>query len=163
MDPLTTLFALVVVLLTVAIVVQPLIIGSSSEDGTGVGRQAAALRERADLLAERNRLYAAIRDLDFDYTTNKISDEDYVYQRYTLVAQGVDVLQQLDLLPAADGSTDAIEVAVAALGTNGTSQSATQPAQRRVPAGVPAARFCPQCGGAVARSDKFCGSCGERL
>jgi len=165
MDPITIIAALVVALLVAALLVQPFFAGGGfDEDARGSRRTAAVLRERADLMAARNQLYAALRDLDFDYQTNKVSEEDYGVQRHQLVAQGVEILQQLDGLPDTDAvpDVDFIEMAVAALHANGHSAApVAAPARQKVPAG--AAGFCPNCGNAVSRSDKFCGSCGTKL
>jgi double zinc ribbon protein len=71
------------------------------------------------LLAQRDSLLVALRDLDFDHATGKISDDDYTPQRAQLVAEGVAVLKQLDALrPAtlepAQSAEDALERAIAA-------------------------------------------------
>ncbi len=66
--------------------------------------------ERERLIAQRDAIYATIRDLDFDYRTGKLTDEDYHAQREAWMARGVDVLKALDALqqvaepaPAANG------------------------------------------------------------
>jgi hypothetical protein len=165
MDPITIIAALVVALLVLALLGQPFLTGGAVDEGTrGSRRAAAVLRERADLLTARNQLYAAIRDLDFDYQTNKVSEEDYGPQRHQLVAQGVEILQQLDNLPGTDDSPEAdfIESAVAALHSNGHQATpVAAPARQKVVAN--AAGFCPNCGNPVTQADKFCGSCGTRL
>ncbi|HEC22646.1 MAG TPA: zinc ribbon domain-containing protein [Chloroflexi bacterium] len=156
----TGLLALVAVIIVGAYIAQPFFAARRGEGGGGQGgrRTASLLRRRADLLAERNRLYRAIRDLDFDYQTNKVSEEDYQAQRHRLFAEAVEVLQQLDSLPALDETpeSDPIEAAVAAL-RQGT-------APEEVVSG-PAAEgeVCPQCGEPVSESDRFCGACGARL
>jgi hypothetical protein len=158
MEIFTGLLSLIVVLMVAAYIVQPFF---SNRRGDGRGRAghrpASVLRRRADLLARRNEIYRAIRDLDFDYQTNKVSDEDYDGQRHALVAQGVEVLQQLDALPVLDESpeTDPIEAAVAALRAGAAAPGAA------VEAGQ--AGFCGQCGAPVYAGDRFCGACGAAL
>jgi hypothetical protein len=160
MEGLTALFALGAVLVVAAFVAQPLL---SRRGGAGRGgrrRTASILRLRADLLAERNRIYAEIRDLDFDYKTNKLTDEDYAAQRYALVARGVDLLKRLDDLPAVSASSDndAIEAAIASVRGGGS------PVELAGAGGSKArAAFCPQCGQAVQPGDRFCSVCGARL
>jgi len=157
MEPITALLALAAVLFVGAFIVQPFF---NAEGGERAGRErrraASALRQRADLLAERNRVYAAIRDLDFDYKTNKVSDEEYAEQRYRLVAQGVEILERLDTLPAngASSATDPLEALIAAY-------RAGEPVSADASA-TPAA-FCPQCGTRAKPGDRFCGACGARL
>lgn len=92
---------------------------SRAKEALASRHSSTILRQRANLLAERNHIYRALSELDFDYETGEISDDDYAAQRYRLVARGVEVLQQLDALPAASETSggDPIEVAVLALRT----------------------------------------------
>ncbi len=109
-----------------------------------------ALREKPvteaeALTAERESLLIALRDLDFDYATGKITTEDYAPQRAVLLARGVAVLKQLDALGAAtdDSADDEIERAIA---------------QRRR-----ARPTCTECGVALEAGDRFCRSCGAKV
>jgi hypothetical protein len=102
MNIFTGLVALIVTLMVVAYVVQPFFSRRVEKEERRTDRHMAAiLHQRADLLAKRDRIYQTINELDFDHATNKVSDEDYARQRRRLVAQGVEVLQQLDALEAA--------------------------------------------------------------
>lgn len=74
----------------------------------------ASARDRAPgpaegLLFERERLLTALRDLDFDHATGKLVEDDYAAQRAQLVAQGADVLRQLDALDAAPDGADQMQ------------------------------------------------------
>ena len=114
MDIPTTLVFLVVLLMAGAYVAQPFI---GADGGRSGGRRlsASALRQRADRLAERNRLYADLRDLDAAYRAGDILESDYREQRRMLVTQGVEILQSLDNLPdTGPDSRDPIEAAVRA-------------------------------------------------
>lgn len=51
-----------------------------------------------DLLARREAIYTTIRELDFDFETGKLTEEDYRAQREAWVEQGVLVLKELDAL-----------------------------------------------------------------
>jgi len=115
MDIPTTLVLLVVLLMAGAYIAQPFA-GGGDDSGGRRGHSAAALREHARLLAERNKLYATLRDLDFDYQTAKVAETDYVAARKQLVSAGVEILQKLDHQPAAYPSAqdDPIEAAVLA-------------------------------------------------
>lgn len=69
------------------------------------------------LLAERERLITALQELDFDYSLNKIPEEDYPAQRALLMKKGADVLRELDKFQhTSDEITaeDRIELAIAA-------------------------------------------------
>jgi hypothetical protein len=162
MDALGILLAVATIVLVVAYIAQPFLAAQRDDAERVTGRGLSTLRQRADLLAERNRLYGEIKALDFEHETGKITDEDYTDQRYQLVAQGVDVLQQLDRLPIADD--DVIERAVlktregAPLTPADVEPPLDEPASTEQPAG-----FCPQCGAPTVAGDRFCARCGTAL
>lgn len=85
----TVLMGLAIAVLAGAYVVRPLLVGRHLAPGqTG--------RER--LLAERDGLYTAIRDLDFDHQTGRVDEDAYRALRAALTAQAADVLRRLDAL-----------------------------------------------------------------
>ena len=136
------------------------------------------------LLAERERLLTALRDLDFDQATGKLPSDEYAAQRAELVAHGAAVLRRLDEVapgrapaPGADAAADLdaeIEQAIARQRAPAAPAPARRPAaveaemeaavarRRQAPAaGRPGpARFCGQCGRALRPDDRFCGGCG---
>ena len=61
-------------------------------------------QQRSALLAERDRVLNALQELDFDFALGKIPEEDYPGQRQRLLANGAEVLRQLDALQ--EGETD---------------------------------------------------------
>lgn|SRR5574341_1015350 len=165
MDVITGLVTLAAVLFVVAYIVQPFFSERRAAGASSAGRSAAALlRQQADLLNRRNELYAALRELDFDYQTGKVAEDDYGQQRYGLVAQGVELLQQLDGLPplVAGPEADPVEAAIRAV-RSGQTVPVGVAAVGEVAARGEAAGFCPQCGSRVFEGDRFCGSCGAAL
>jgi hypothetical protein len=48
------------------------------------------------LYEQRKVLYTTIRDLDFDYDTGKLTEDDYLAQREVWVQRGVEILKALD-------------------------------------------------------------------
>jgi hypothetical protein len=70
----------------------------------GARRQAMPVvegeRQRAELEARREALYAALKDLEFDHEMGKLSAKDYMALRERYTVQAVTVLQQLDALAA---------------------------------------------------------------
>lgn len=105
-----------------------------------------------ELTAEREAVLLALRELDFDHLTGKITDDDYAPQRADLVARGVALLQQLDEATKTqpESAEDQLEAAVRA--------ARAHRAERQ-----PAAGFCPQCGTPRQATDRFCAKCGAAL
>lgn len=69
----------------------------------------SALSSLAQLQAEHEAILNAVRDLDFDYQTGKLIQEDYTTQRESLIQRGVDILKLVD-----EREHDLIEEAVRA-------------------------------------------------
>lgn len=85
---------------------------------------------------------AAIRELEFDFATGKLSDDDYATLRARYEAKAVEVLSR-PTRPAATAGADArIEAEIAAARKRARCASCGQPLPQ-------AARFCPACGTAA--------------
>ncbi|MBN1312900.1 MAG: zinc-ribbon domain-containing protein [Anaerolineae bacterium] len=154
MDIPATLAFIATLILVVAFIIRPFLAPQKEKEKQADHPSASTLRRRADLLAGRNRVYRALRDLDFERQTNKVGDEEYAVQRRALVTEGVGILQELDDLPAPDASptVDPIEAVVLAFRQRGT-----------VPAPEEEALRCPECGAAARAGDAFCSRCGAKL
>lgn len=103
-----------------------------------------------ELVTQRDAMYAAIKDLENEHATGKLSDADYRSLRAKYEAQAVAILQELDRVVATlprVSPDDVIEREVARW-----RQSASK---ARVP--------CPQCGTLCAVDDAFCATCGTAL
>jgi hypothetical protein len=146
---------------------------------------------REKLLAERDTVYAAIRDIDFDFQTGKLLEADYHAMRDKYAARGVELLKELDAMPEVGSqrsevggqraeAADEIEAAVRARRkAKPPSQEdeieAAVRARRRAAQGpkseTPALRAgasvrnqaCPKCGRPIDPSDRFCAKCGTPL
>ena len=146
----------------------------------------------AELTAQRDAALKAIKDLEFDQQTGKVSAEDFpVYDR-RLREQALEAMQRLDAYQAAQQTAvktqhqvrataldDEIETEIAALRHPVVTPSVTVAdldqrleaeiaAQRtdgqRSSAPVAAARrFCAQCGQPLRPTDRFCGVCGTAV
>lgn len=106
------------------------------------------------LVAQRDAMYSAIKDLEFDHAMAKLSDADYKTLRGKYESKAVAILQELDNLSAARQSgertpltDDAIERQVAML--------------RRAP--INESLKCPRCGTPHQAGDVFCAKCGMSL
>lgn len=65
-------------------------------DRDRLGEPGAAGRRRLELAEERDRTLAALKELEFDHRTGKVSDEDYAALVGPLRRQAADVLRALD-------------------------------------------------------------------
>ena len=148
--------------------------------------------EVSALLAERDRLVNALKELEFDHMLGKIPEDHYPGQRALLMQRGADILRRLDLVEPVktdhtleDQLEAAIEARRAQLVKHQQSQASAdgQPAARRVPGAAvasvdddlevmlsdrkrsrqeKASGFCPKCGGPLQKSDRFCPKCGAK-
>ncbi len=147
--------------------------------------------ERSALLAERDRLVTALKELEFDNLLHKIPEEDYPNQRARLLEQGAEVLRKLDDLQSNDDAGILVEVQTEAMisqkldlnsGANAKNGKAhTTPgngagvvaavdddlevllSDRRRLRKEKSAGFCPKCGRPLQKSDYFCPKCGARI
>lgn len=101
----------------------------------GRGRESEAGESRiAALVAERETVYATIRDLDEDFETGKLTAEDHTTLRNELRSRAVSLLQE--------------------------EREASRP-KPRAPAAAPA--FCTACGEKLPAGARFCPQCGEKV
>ena len=88
-------------------------------------------------------IYESLRDLQFEYRVNKLSDEDYQTTKVELQKELARVLAEVDRIKSelvAGGAAAAPVV--------------TAPAGRNV---------CPVCGAKFEKALKFCGECGKPM
>ena len=69
---------------------------ASPPTGWTAWRARAAERRRLELAEERDRALAALKELEFDHRTGKVSDEDYRQMIGPLRRQAADALRALD-------------------------------------------------------------------
>jgi hypothetical protein len=114
---------------------------------------------REALQAERNDIVRAIRELDFDYRTHKINDEDYKRLRADYVQHGAQVLREINALDEHN------TVSGASAGADASAEIERRVAALRASKEIPEADIltCPNCGSSVASGSKFCPQCGHKL
>ena len=106
--------------------------------------------ERLNL--QKETVYTAIRDLDFDHQTGKVDSEDHAVLRQEMEAEAADILRQLDLAdPLADLDLVAEQQILAY--------------RQKEDAGLVLAseETCPACGTGVATGQTYCPICGQLL
>lgn len=134
--------------------------------------------ELEELVVKRDETLAAIKELEFDYESGSLSEEDYKAMEERYRERAIAILRDIDQWQAGETAADAIERQVTALRrATGPSKEtgASDEVERRVqelrqsqrasqpPAIEAAAAFCHNCGAAVREGARFCPSCGTAL
>jgi predicted RNA-binding Zn-ribbon protein involved in translation (DUF1610 family) len=119
---------------------------------------------RANLEREKQAVYAAIKDLDFEYKTGKLSDEDYAALRESYRARALNILKQINEAEEGDtGDAAPAEVPPAVERPAETEAAETAASTDTAVETEVDALHCTQCGEANARGSKFCRACGTPL
>jgi hypothetical protein len=142
---LSTILIALIVIAAVAIVAYPLF------KPVPVVLPEASAPVLEELVSQRDAMYAAIKDLENEYATGKLSEADYRSLRAKYEAKAVAILQELDRVVAALPRAEVDDVIE------------RQVAQLRRGAMAERARTCPQCGAAYTAEDVFCAKCGASL
>jgi hypothetical protein len=86
-------------------------------------------------------IYEGLRDLQFEYRLNKLSDEDYQTTKLELQKELARVLAETDRIKAELG----------------------QPVKAAPASSIPKKNACPSCGAQFDKPLKFCGECGKPM
>lgn len=100
-----------------------------------------------ELLTKKENIYRDIKSLEFDYKTDKLSDEDYVDERQKLEYDAVQILKQIDEYESK------FESAMTSM------SSISKPARKK----SSVKHLCPECSQPHLPGAKFCGNCGHSL
>ena len=104
------------------------------------------------LLLQKEMLYVAIRDLDFDFQTGKVDQKDYSELRRQLEREAVYILRQLDAVDPLVMFDHEVEQQVIGL------------RQRHISTARGSGQeTCASCGTPLERDDNFCPACGQAL
>ena len=107
----------------------------------GSWRTPSSNNHASDLIERKEAIYAAIKDIEFDYQMGKLSKEDYQELRQQYKQEAVHLLKKIDQKQKKVMKSDSI----------GAKKKDAQ------------ANFCWMCGTALVTSDKFCANCGEKI
>ena len=105
----------------------------------------------AVLLEQRDSLYSAIKELDFDHRMGKVEDEDYRRMREDYTQSAATVLKDLDRSDGRSRVTSEIEREVAAV------------REKNQPKAQTGRVFCTSCGARIKDKDRFCAQCGAKI
>ena len=93
------------------------------------------------LLSRKDSIYMAIKDLEFDYSTGKLSEEDYADLREKFSAEAATVIAEVEVMRSG-GQPEAKSTATATIEPDSS---------------------CAACGFTYEPGDKFCQSCGADI
>ncbi len=105
-------------------------------------------QEIEQLNLQKEGLFTAIQDLDFDYQTGKVDQQDYTALRSQLEAEAMETLRELDGIDPLSALDETLERQIASLrATSSESTSSTQ--------------VCAACGTDYPQDASFCTVCGQ--
>jgi hypothetical protein len=146
----TLALALVMALLAAALVLEPLFRAAS---GRAILAPAPLFSDSDDeddpRLIRRDRALAALKEIEFDRATGKLSDDDYESMKTRFTAEALTALREADAAavtapaPAATKGDDAVEQLISSARHRGRAR-----------------RFCLECGAPLEGKGKFCLECG---
>jgi rRNA maturation endonuclease Nob1 len=93
-------------------------------------------------------IYENLRDLQFEYRLDKMSDEDYRATKLELQKELARVLEETDRLKAKLGLVTAVKA---------------PPSQKAAASAASGKYTCPGCGATFEKALKFCGECGKPM
>lgn len=144
--------------------------------------------ETQELRSRRDTTYSMLKELEFDYQSGLLTEEDYQDLQKRYRRKGITLLKNLDRLETGAGPEDELEnqiqrlrrrpekavdpddeleKQISRLRRSGDRQTAAEDdtealiTRTRQPVGT--ARFCPGCGEKTRAGDRFCPHCGTRL
>jgi hypothetical protein len=112
-------------------------------------------RRLSALQAERDRVLAAIEELDMDFAMGKVPEQDYHSRRAALVRDGAQALRAIDELM----DKDDVRVESSDL----DAQIEAEVARLRALRSKVDEERCPSCGGDIHKGDRYCIHCGAAL
>lgn len=123
-------------------------------------------KSHAQTVERRDALLSALRDLDFDFKTGKVSEEDYTPLRTNLLAEAAQYIEQEQ---EEDQKLEALIQSRRVAKQQGTNcahcGASVEPNQRFCAkcGAVINQELCPQCGKKIRADDLFCSHCGTTL
>ena len=103
------------------------------------------------LLAERDRILSAVEEIETDYEMGKIPAGAYPQSRTGLLHSGAEILKQIDELTLKNKS-DGMDDLEKMIETRREARKTKN-----------AASYCPHCGNALQKNDRFCSGCGKEV
>ena len=145
-----TVDVVVIVLMAIGLVV---FVGEPLVRKTGLQRLADVQEPDSERLTlQKEVLYTAIRDLDFDFHMHKVDRQDYTELRQQLEREAIQVLRQIDTVDPLAHLDAVLERQIAAF----------RQQQMHMPTSADA-EVCVHCSAPLQGGENFCPACGQRL
>lgn len=113
---------------------------------------------------------AALKEIEFDRETGKLSDEDYAFLKKKYTGAALEALREEEVAGPADGAAAAATTATPSSGRAGGAGDVEAMIAARVRAlrfaatsAPPGAPTCPECGPRPEADAVFCSTCGRRM
>lgn len=148
-----TLIAIGLMIATVIFVAYPLF--RPKFKGEGLERSSEN-RQLGALLSKKELAYLAIKELDFDYETGKLSQEDYRQLRDRYKGEAITTLKMIDDLQQKKEKEIEDQIEREILKIREVKMVATTKEEKDK-------LTCNRCGAEYEEGDRFCSSCGVRL
>jgi ribosomal protein L32 len=107
------------------------------------------------LLNRKAIIYSNIKELEFEYKMDRLSDADFQRLEAGYKNEAAIILQKLDQLGAEKDLDENIERDIAARKNRHSAKKSALPSKESA--------SCPSCGSAIIPGKKFCADCGYRL
>lgn len=110
----------------------------------------SAMADARDLTSKKGEVYVAIKDMDFDYMTGKLSKEDYEELRNKYRLKALHIMKEMDEKKGtgAKETEEDLEEEILSLRRGNKTKEGE--------------RICSSCGSPIHSDDKFCASCGSQ-
>ena len=153
---------LVMALAAILLVLEPLLRAASGLEVAAPAPLFADSDDETDpRLARRDRALAALKEIDFDRATGKLSDDDYGKLKAEFTEEALAALREADAVAAGD-QPSAISHLPSPPQADEVEKLITS-ARRGGNGGKKTRRFCYQCGSPLQASRRFCTDCGAVL
>ncbi len=153
-----TLVKIIVALAVVAFVGYPLLKGRWDEEPEPVLSD-----ESEELYRRKESIYSALKELEFDYKTGKLSEQDYRELDARYKAEALEILEAIDEAEKPQPKASRTKKPRAAASAPARRSSPAGAAASTAPAGSSGSVACGSCGRVNPAGARFCASCGERF
>ncbi len=124
-------------------------------------RPTAIAQERMSLSEKKDRLYEAIKDIDFEYQAGKLSDTDYKSVRTDCLAQAAEVIARLEEIDESDAAGAKATEEKDSVAVEPSEEPAAGPAPESTE--VASGSSCPSCKQPNPAAAQFCMRCGSKM